>query len=80
MTPSSDQQQRLQSELIILLTRIDEIIDYSLWEILGEGENGLWNLFHFKTFDDYFDFMVHCGFVHRTHKTTNHPYFVEKGF
>jgi hypothetical protein len=57
MMPSSHQKQKLHSQLIIMLTGLDAMIEHSLWEALGEGENGPWNLFGFKKFDDYFDFM-----------------------
>jgi hypothetical protein len=50
--PSIHQQKNLQSQLIMLLTGLDEMIENSVWEAQGEGENGLWNLFGFKKFDD----------------------------
>ena len=80
MTPSIHQQQRLQSQLIILLTRLDDKIEHSLWETLGEADNGLWNLFGFKKFDDFVDFMVDCGFIGRKHRVTKKPFFVEMVF
>jgi hypothetical protein len=78
--PSINQQQKLQSQLITLLTRLDDDIEHSLWETLGEADNGLWNLFGFKKFDDYVDFMVDCGFIGRKHRVTKKPFFVEKVF
>jgi hypothetical protein len=80
MMPSIHQRQRLQSQLIILLTRLDGKIEHSLWETLGEADNGLWNLFGFKKFDDFVDFMVDCGFIGRKHRVTKKPFFVEMVF
>jgi hypothetical protein len=80
MMPSIHQRQKLQSQLVILLTSLDDKIEHSLWETLGEADNGLWNLFGFKKFDDYVDFMVDCGFIGRKHRVTKKPFFVEMVF
>jgi hypothetical protein len=80
MMPSIHQRQRLQSQFIILLTRLDDKIEHSLWETLGEADNGLWNLFGFKKFDDFVNFMVDCGFIGRKHRVTKKPFFVEMVF
>jgi hypothetical protein len=71
---------KISSKLLALLAGLDEMVPDFDWKVLGVGVDGLFNLLGFKSFLTYQEFMIACGFVGRSYRGNNKPYFLANRF
>jgi hypothetical protein len=71
---------KISSKLLALLAGLDEMVPDFDWKVLGVSADGLYNLLGFKSFLTYQEFMIACGFVGRSYRGNNKPYFLANRF
>lgn len=76
----SSPRRKISSKLLVLLAGLDEMVPDFDWKALGVGVDGLYNLLGFKSFLTYQEFMIACGFVGRSYRGNNKPYFLANRF
>eukprot|EP00978_Attheya_sp_CCMP212_P043665 scaffold288956_cov44-Attheya_sp.AAC.1 len=67
---------KISTKLLALLAGLYEMVLDFDWKVLGVGVDVLYNLLGFKSFLTYQEFMIACGFVGRSYRGNNKPYFL----